>query len=564
MSNTNDEKIAPAPSRDDYDEGFTSDLKDDAERYEVFKKDAAVDFRNVGWVRCSVIFLKVLFATGVLSIPLAMTALGAVGGALSLLGWGMLNTYTAIIQGDFRNRHRGCHSIADMAEAAGGRVFKEVVGGLFIIAYVLCSGAGILGLSVAFNTFSNHGICTAWFGFISAIIVALCASVRKFHELSWLTFAGFISVFVAVLMIVIAVTILDRPAAAPPTGDYDFGFYAIPPVVTFAGGMTATCTIFISSAGTSAFLPVISEMREPRDYRKAVYVAMGFVTSSYLAFALVVYRYCGKWVASPSLGSAGHNMQIAAYAVAFIGLAVSACLYLHVAAKYLFVRILRNSKHLQANTMVHWATWLSCTFGLCAIAFILAEAIPIFNYLIAITGSLCFAPLAIMLPGYLWLYDHGHWRRGSVLKQVVYGLHALMIVLGAFVCVGGTYGVVMEIKLAYSLGLVGECCHKSHFQWDITNITSKVAHSHVQIIQGSLEVRLGLGLERCLISKITYVHFARSVWCRGHVSFVTYAACICCHRQNDVLDDEPGYCSSRSRQCCRILADCPCSGSFDS
>lgn len=48
------------------------------------------------------------------------------------------------------------------------------------------------------------------------------------------------------------------------------------------------------------------------------------------------------------------------------------------------------------NTMVHWVTWLSCTTILGALAFILAEAIPIFNYIIALVGSLCFAPLAIV------------------------------------------------------------------------------------------------------------------------------------------------------------------------
>ena len=262
-------------------------------------------------------------------------------------------------------------------------------------------------------------------------------------------------------MIVIAVTTLDRPSAAPQTGPYELGYYAIPPVVTFGAGMASTCTIFISSAGTSAFLPVISEMREPKDYRKAVYVCMGFVTSAYLCFALVVYRWCGVWVASPSLGSAGPKMQIAAYAVGFIGLIVSACLYLHVAAKYCFVRILRDSKHLQANTMVHWGTWIGLVCGLCSISFILAEAIPIFNYLIAITGSICFAPLAIMLPGYLWIHDHKDWARGGLVKRIVFGLHVLMIALGSFLLVGGTYGVVEEIKVAYATGLIGESTNSS-------------------------------------------------------------------------------------------------------
>ena len=185
--------------------------------------------------------------------------------------------------------------------------------------------------------------------------------------------------------------------------------------------MAATCTIFISSAGTSAFLPAISEMREPKDYRKALFVVMGFTTATYLAFALVVYRWCGVWVASPALGSAGDTIKIVAYAIGFIGLIVSGCVYLHVAAKYLFVRILRDSKHLQANTLVHWGTWLSCTFGLCSISFILAEAIPIFNYLIAITGSVCFAPLALMLPAYLWMHDYWSWSRGSLLNGLRLG-----------------------------------------------------------------------------------------------------------------------------------------------
>lgn len=64
-------------------------LNDD---HEVFKKGGAVNFRSVSWPMASVIFLKIMFATGVLSIPGAMLSLGAVGGALSVIAWGLLNT----------------------------------------------------------------------------------------------------------------------------------------------------------------------------------------------------------------------------------------------------------------------------------------------------------------------------------------------------------------------------------------------------------------------------------------------------------------------------------------
>jgi len=201
-----------------------------------------------------------MFATGVLSIPTAMYGLGAIGGSLSVLGWGALNTYFAIVQGNFRNRHAHCHSIADMAHVVGGPITREICGFLFIVAYVLCAGAGIVGLSVAFNALSENAVCTVWFAFVSCVLVVACASVRKFEKIGWLSWVGFVSVYVAVFIVVVGVTTRDRPAAAPQTGEYDLG-YRVLAYPTFMVGMTATCNIFIASAGTSAFLPVISEMR---------------------------------------------------------------------------------------------------------------------------------------------------------------------------------------------------------------------------------------------------------------------------------------------------------------
>ncbi|KAF9875240.1 neutral amino acid permease [Colletotrichum karsti] len=457
MSQTTSEKtdtITPAPARssESIDAGKLENTED---AYEVFKRgEGTVDFRTVGWIHASVIFLKVIFATGVLTIPSAMFVLGALPGAINVLGWQFLNTYCAIIQGNFRNAHAGCHSIADMANVVGGTWLKEVVGVLFLVTYAIVGASGIFGTSVAFNALSNHAICTNSYMLVATACVFILASARKFEKIAWLTWAGFISVYVAVFIVVVGVTQVDRPAAAPKTGDFDLGYHVIgnPNFVT---GITSVATIFCSGAGTSAFLPVISEMKKPRDYNKAVYLCMGIVTASYLTFSLVVYRYCGQWVASPSLGSAGDTIKKVSYGIGLIGLMVSACLYIHVAAKYLFVRLLRDSVHLQKNSVVHWSVWLACTLGMSVVSYLLASGIPIFNYLLALAGSLTFAPLALGLPGYLWVYDHQHYRQGSWWKVMVYWLNWLMILLAVFLTIGGTYGVVQNIIDAYANGLIG-------------------------------------------------------------------------------------------------------------
>jgi hypothetical protein len=252
----------------------------------------------------------------------------------------------------------------------------------------------------------------------------------------------------------ISVTTRDRPAIAPANGDFDLGYHVIGHA-TFVSGLTAACNIFVSSAATAAFLPLISEMKKPRDYNKAVYVCMGIVTSCYLTFSLVVYRWCGKWVATPSLGSAGPTIKKVSYGVGIVGLAISACLYVHIGAKYLFVRLLRNSRHFQSNSVVHWGTWLACTIGISIASFLIASGIPIFNYILALAGSFCFAPVAISLPGWLWIYDHRDHYKGNMFQMALYAMHVFMIFLGLFMTVAGTYAVIQLIIDAYASGEIG-------------------------------------------------------------------------------------------------------------
>ena len=173
-----------------------------------------------------------------------------------------------------------------------------------------------------------------------------------------------------------------------------------------------------------------------------------------MTFSIVVYWYCGKWVASPSLGSAGPLIKKIAYGIGIIGLMVSGALFNHVSAKYIFVRVLRDSKHLQANSWVHWSVWLGTLAAINVIGFLIASGVPIFNYLLSLAGSLAFAPLALGLPGWLWIYDHKDYYKGTWMQKILYGLHVLMILLSIFLCIGGTYGVIVQIMDAYRDGSI--------------------------------------------------------------------------------------------------------------
>jgi hypothetical protein len=125
---------------------------------------------------------------------------------------------------------------------------------------------------------------------------------------------------------------------------------------------------------------------------------------------------------------------------------------MHLAAKYVFVRILRGSRHLQSNTIVHWGTWFAAVWVMAALGFIFSSGIPVFGWVGAISGAVTFSPLSLALPAYLWIHDHGDHRRGAMRQKIFYYLHWLLLALGCFMCIGGLYAISDQIKQAYAGG----------------------------------------------------------------------------------------------------------------
>lgn len=135
-------------------------------------------------------------------------------------------------------------------------------------------------------------------------------------------------------------------------------------------------------------------------------------------------------------------------------------------AKLFFVRILRGSKHLVANSMVHWSTWLGLIAAVVIIEYCIASGIPIFGALISLIGALlgtlqCFQPF-----GCMWLYDN--WGKGNEqsLRWILMVCWSGFVILsGTFLMVGGTYGsivgIIHALKADHALG-VWSCADNSN------------------------------------------------------------------------------------------------------
>lgn len=133
----------------------------------------------------------------------------------------------------------------------------------------------------------------------------------------------------SVIIVTVAVGVQNRPSTAPQDGLWTSD-YRITSTPSFSSAISAVSTLLFAFSGTPGFFSIISEMRNPKDYTRALLICQTFVTVLYAVIGIVVYYYCGSYVASPALGSAGGLMKKICYGVALPGLIVTLTIVAHV------------------------------------------------------------------------------------------------------------------------------------------------------------------------------------------------------------------------------------------
>jgi len=206
------------------------------------------------------------------------------------------------------------------------------------------------------------------------------------------------------------------------------------------------------------FFILVSEMKRPQDAMKAAYVLQGFATTFYVVFAAVIYAYLGPTVQSPAFSSLSPVWKKAAYGIAIPNFLIAGSLYAHTAAKLLFVRFFRSSRHLYSHTFLGWSVWTVLILIMNAAAFVLAVGVPVFGYLIGIAASLFASWYTYGIAGAFWLHDSYHDGEGFTSWKKEKGKATLAMVTflaGLFICVAGTYVSIKGIVEAYKSGQVG-------------------------------------------------------------------------------------------------------------
>lgn len=274
--------------------------------------------------------MKTQIGLGVLSIPLVFDTLGMIPGIVILITIAVITTWSDYIVGVFKLNHPEVYGIDDVGKMIFGKPGQIIFGTAFVLFWVFVAGAGMLGISIALNSLSVHGACTAIFVAVAAVAGFLLASIQTLDKISWIAWVGLIGILAAIFSLTVAVGVQDRPSAAPDNGLPFVSDFKLIADNGWSAAISSCSSLVFSYAGTPAFFSIVSEMRDPKKYTRSLVICQTTVTVTYITIGIVVYYFCGSYVASPALGSAGVTMKKVCYGLALPGLLATVTIVSHV------------------------------------------------------------------------------------------------------------------------------------------------------------------------------------------------------------------------------------------
>jgi hypothetical protein len=314
---------------------------------------------------------------------------------------------------------------------------------------------------------SNGGLCTIAFSAIVAIVSWICSLPRTFSALATIaTFSAFFT-FISVMLATIFAGIEEHPGGPAGAKYPAFGeptwLVVAKQGTPFVAGMNAFMNISYTFIGQITLPSFIAEMKNPRDFPKALWAV---TIAEVIVFSLVgsiIYVYTGtEYNVAPAFGSLGNDVYLKVSfsfmipTIIFLGV-----LYASVSARFLFFRLFAGTHHMTSHTVVGWAGWAAILAVLWAFAFIIAEVIPFFSDLLSLMSSLFDSFFGFIFWGVAYLRmrradDGPQFYKARGFRSWFGAIFNVFLIFVGFLFLGpGTYASVDSIIQGYKAGTFG-------------------------------------------------------------------------------------------------------------
>ena len=231
--------------------------------------------------------------------------------------------------------------------------------------------------------------------------------------------------------------------------------YAFPIAgTTWIGCMNAVLNITFLWVPQILFPTFIAEMERPQDFPKALAVLVAISTFLFIVPPAIGFHYLGQYSTAPAFGSLGVVVyKKASFAFVIVPTLVIGVIYANVSAKFIYFRVMGNSRHAHSNTVIGWGVWGLVMTGIWVLAFIFAEVIPSMGDFLSLLGAAfdSFFGFIFFAVAYWHLYK-GQLFRGPF-RSLMTVVHVFVMMVGLFLLGPGLYAAVKAIMADYSAGV---------------------------------------------------------------------------------------------------------------
>ncbi|KAK3296676.1 transmembrane amino acid transporter protein-domain-containing protein [Chaetomium fimeti] len=395
-----------------------------------------INYHTLTWWQAGVVMIAETVSLGILSLPAVVANLGLAPGIVVMVFMGVLSTYSGLVMGEFRKKYPWVESFGDAGEVMGrsigmGKLFQEVFGWAQVIFQVFVMGSHLLTWTICLNTLTDSAACTIVWGVVGLGVFWVLNTPRTLRAAGYYSFASFASIFTAVMITMVDVGI-EKPIGTTSI--------EVARTIGFSSAFLSVTNIAVAFSGHSCFFSVMSELKQPNDWPKALMLLQVCDTVLYIIVSVVVYIHVGPNVPSPALSAAASPiLRKVIWGIALPTIVLAGVIFAHVAAKYIFVRVFAGTKHVAKRTAVGRIGWLGITATIWIIAWIIAQSIPVFSNLLGLVCALFASWFSYGIPGSLWLWMHyGEWFTTPT-RTLKFALNALLVLVGLLLCALGLW-----------------------------------------------------------------------------------------------------------------------------
>ncbi|CAK7205898.1 hypothetical protein SEUCBS139899_008678 [Sporothrix eucalyptigena] len=478
-------KIGPRIGPPIAGQAFESDSDDSSaailEKQLAQEDGCAIQYRTCSWQKTAALLFSEYICLAMMSFPWSYSVLGLVPGLILTVVVALFVLYTSMVLWEFCLRHPEVRDVCDVGQMLfwNKRWAWWATAVMFILNNTFIQGLHVLVGAKYLNTMTaaDNGIAcrTVSFGVVMLVISWVCSLPRTFSMLSKLGTGSAFFTFISVLLATIFAGIQAHPAGYDPRASYttSTGTTAVGgnPIVTalpvagttFVAALNAFMNISYTFIGQITLPSFIAEMKDPREFPKALWACTIAEIILFSIVGAVIYAYVGnQYMTAPAFGSLEPLYKKVSFSFMIPTLIFLGVLYASVSARFVFFRIFeRSPRHKNEHTVLGWGVWTVILLITWILAFIIAEVIPFFSDLLSLMSSLFDSFFGFIFWGVAYFRMRKVDGRLALIKQgniraiLMAILNAFIILIGLFFLTAGTYASVQSIVDAFDADEVG-------------------------------------------------------------------------------------------------------------